>query len=155
MLGEPGRSPVRADRHQHGIAVEHAGGGEVAQLGPVDHVDQQSGASQAQRLRFGRPGVVERDEGQPRAARDSGLRVPLDEAARALDQAPLGFGRRPFPQHDDRLAGHAMEERQRAHYSIQSGTRSAAVISSGRMRSATTANLSPSTITSATKPREL
>ena len=72
---------------------------------------------------------------------------------RALDEPPLGRGGVALAHHDHRLAGDLVEERQRLH--SQSGTRSAAVISSGRMRSATTANLSPSTITSATKPRLL
>ena len=77
------------------------------------------------------------------------------EAAGPFDQPPLGLGRLALPQHDHRLAGDAVKERQRPHQSSQSGTRSAAVISSGRMRSATTANRSPSTMTSATKPRLL
>jgi hypothetical protein len=43
----------------------------------------------------------------------------------ALDQAALGLRRRPFPQHDHRLPGDAVEEGERCHPS-HSGTRSAA-----------------------------
>src|SRR5690606_1433456 len=96
--------------------------------------------------------IVVRDESKPRAR----LAIGNGPAARAFDQAAFGFGCLPFPQHDHRLAGDTVEERERAHrQSSQSGTRSAAVTSSGRMRPATTANLSPSTMTSATKPRLL
>ncbi len=58
----PAEAPPGADRDQHRIAVEHAGRGEIAQVRPIDDVDQQPAQFEA----LGRVFVAlafERDEG--------------------------------------------------------------------------------------------
>ena len=74
-----------------------------------------------------------------------GLRQAQPERVWGLDQEqiPLSLSLSKAPR------------KYRDRQSNQSGTRSAALIAAGRIRSATTAHLSPSTITSATKPRLL
>src|SRR5690606_21014644 len=122
-------------------------------------------SAQPRRLRFAQRRIVVSDERQARSAR----RIGLYFAPGAFDQPALGLGGFALTQNDNRLASNTMKQRQGSHpaslpvrrgpveepQSSHSGTRSAAVIASGRMRSATTANLSPSTMTSATKPRLL
>jgi len=108
--------------------------GKVAQLGPVGDIDEQSARLEAGGDRFG---FVEGHEGEPR------LRIVLghDYAAGPLDQPPLGLTRVTLAQHDHRLAGNSVEQGEAMqHQSSQAGTRSAEVIASGRIRSATTAN---------------
>ena len=69
---------------------------------------------------------------------DSG--ADADAVLDALEQAALGVGGLAFAQEDHRAAVHAHEQREGmpAHFN-HSGTRSAARIVSGEMRSATTA----------------
>ena len=73
----------------------------------------------------------------------------------ALDKPGFGVGHITNAYHDDALPRNAMEKRERMHQPSQSGTRSASIMAAAAMRSATTAKRSPSTSTSATKPREL
>ncbi len=82
------------------------------------------------------------------------LGLAADLATRALDQPPLGFGHRAAADQHHPRTGNPVEERQTVHAS-HSGMRSASMIALGAIRSATTAKRSPSTSTSATKPREL
>ena len=89
--------------------------------------------------------IVERDEGQPRVMR-LGF-AAADRRPRARPAAAWRSAAVAFAQHDHRLPRDAVEQRQAAQ--SQSGTRSAAMIVVRAIRSATTANWSPSTITSA------
>ena len=95
-------------------------------------------------------GLVERDERKPRMMR---LGLAAAGPASAFDQAPLGIRRLARADHYDARAIDPVEERQAVH--SQSGTRSASMIASAGIRSATTARRSPSTSTSGTKPRLL
>ena len=80
--------------------------------------------------------IAQRDEREHRA------RFPsrYDPPTRARDQPRLGVGSLPFPNQHDRAAGEVEEDGKLLHgQSIQSGTRSAAMIVPAVMRSATTA----------------
>ena len=99
------------------------------------------------------PGRVGDDESEPRFL----VILRDDLPSGPLDQAALGVGGDAVPDHDDRFPTNTVEERQRMHrfYASHSGTRSAARIVAGSIRSATTAHLSPSTMTSGTSARLL
>ncbi len=156
MLGETGRRARRADGNQYRFAVQNAGRGEVAKFGAVGHIDQQTAALEPQCDRLGLSLVVQSDEGEVRVMR---LGFAAGNAACPFDQPRLGLAHNAFADDDDALAANAVEKGQgtdpRHSPTSHSGTRSASMIAPASMRSATTANWSPSTSTSATKPREL
>jgi hypothetical protein len=108
LLGEAGRGAGGADRDEHRVAVEHARDGEIAEVGAVGDVDQHAARLEPDR---GQLGPLERDEGETRLA----VVVLDDDAAGAFDEAALGLGGLPVPQHDHRLAGDLVEEREGSH----------------------------------------
>ena len=156
VFRQTGRRTRRAYRHQHRLAVQDTGRGEVAKFGAVGHIDQQTAPLEPECDRLGLSLVVQGDEGEMRVMR---LRFAARNAARPFDQPHLGLAHDAFADHDDALSANAVKKGQgtdpRHSPASHSGTRSASMIAPASMRSATTANLSPSTRTSATKPREL
>ena len=122
VLGQPCGGAAGADGDLHRIALENARGGEVAEVRPVHDIDQQACSAQARGC-FLR--LVRGDERQARPALYALVSIGNDFAPGAFDQAALGLGSRSLPQHDHRLTGDAVEERQ-ALQSSHSGTRSAA-----------------------------
>jgi hypothetical protein len=165
MLGQPRRSPARPHRDQHGIAVDQRGRGEIALGRLVDDIDQRAPCPRPRRIACAGLRIIVGDKGQPRARVEALRQIIVDDAPGPLDQPPLGHGRLARAQHDHRMTGDAMEQGQGGEFHIRrsgqppqashSGTRSAARIVAGSIRSATIAHLSPSTMTSGTSGREL
>ena len=155
LLGQPRRSAARTHGNQHRIAIENARRREIAQIGPVDDIHQQPRTAQADGIRLAHGGIIMGDESEPRAFVYAFLHVGDDPPACPPHQPRLGLGHIALAQHNHRLPGNRVEERQLLHQSRKSGTRSASAMLPGRIRSATTAKSLPSTMTSATKPREL
>jgi len=109
MLCQARRSAARSDGQQHGIAVENAGRGKVAQPGHVDHIHQHARAAQVDRCILAGTRIVIGDEGQPHTFVDGALHVMLDDTARAFYQPLLRFCRFSIAQHQHLLALDAVE----------------------------------------------
>ena len=155
-LGQPGTGACGADRNHHRRPIDQRWCREIAQVGTVDHIDQQPGTTRAQGIGLQRGFIVMRDKRDPCALVDAERQIIDHAATRALDQPRLGRRRLAVPQHHHRLPGQTVKQRQRGQrHTRKSGTRSAARMAEGAMRSATTAQRSPSTITSGTIAREL
>src|SRR5690606_17938878 len=109
--GKAGGGAPGGDRDQYGIAVDNGRRGEIAQIRPVDDIDELAGGLQAGGGPLRR---VERDDGAPRSG---GARVLLGDgdAARALDKAALGLGGLARAEQEHRLAGEDHEKREAVH----------------------------------------
>ena len=111
---QPRRRAASADGDSDGGAVDDRGGGEIAEVRAVDDVDEQAAGAEG-----GGGGarfclIVDRDEG------DGNASFPCldDPPACALDQAGLGIGSLPFPDHHDGAAGEVQEDGELVHGKI-------------------------------------
>ena len=144
-LGQPRRRAAGADSDHHRIAFDDGGRGEIAQLRPVDDIDQQPARLEPRRRRISLRALQRND-------RDGGVRrlIVGQHRPRPLQQAPLGLGRLTLTQQNNRPPGQPEEDGEAMHCILplggapypprNSGSRSAATVAAAGIRSATTAH---------------